>query len=345
MTTSHALHNLGISWGSASVGAPFRSLSNQSTGGGACWSCGATGAFLSCGSCGSVQPVDPAVDYFQIFGLKREYNITDNNLEGKYKDWQKKLHPDLVHSKSEKERGYAAEQSALVIDAYRTLSKPLSRALYLLKLEGIHVDEEKTINDPELLMEMMDIREAVSDASDSQTLEKIQSQVKAKLETWSDSFQEAFDRKDFDRAVEATQRMRQSGYDDDGRRARLLLGGDSALRVVAADSLDRPGDSSSSRFPCRLLLEAQGAGTAEAAIDIKLPRRSLLVQFTCNACGERTKRLINRVAYERGTVFLQCAGCQVYHKFVDNLGLVVEYDLREENELQGENAVDTSSED
>jgi hypothetical protein len=43
----------------------------------------------------------------------------------------------------------------------------------------------------------------------------------------------------------------------------------------------------------------------EAAIDIKLPRRSLLVQFTCNACGERTKRLINRVAYERGTVFLQ----------------------------------------
>jgi hypothetical protein len=43
----------------------------------------------------------------------------------------------------------------------------------------------------------------------------------------------------------------------------------------------------------------------EATIDIKLPRRSLLVQFTCNACGERTKRLINRVAYERGTIFLQ----------------------------------------
>ncbi|CAD6237937.1 unnamed protein product [Miscanthus lutarioriparius] len=177
--SSLSQHNLGILWGSASVGAPFRSLSNQSGGGGG------------------------------VLELrKREYNIKDNNLEGKYKDWQKKLHPDLVHSKSEKERGYAAEQSALVIDAYRTLSKPLSRALYLLKLEGIHVDEEKTINDPELLMEMMEIREAVSDASDSQTLEKIQSQIKEKLETWSDSFQKAFDKKDFDRAVEATQRMR-----------------------------------------------------------------------------------------------------------------------------------------
>jgi len=142
------------------------------------------------------------------FFRNREYNIKDNNLEGRYKEWQKKLHPDLVHSKSEKERAYAAEQSALVIDAYRTLTKPLSRALYLLKLERIHVDEEKTISDPELLMEMMEIREAVNDASDSQTLEKIQSQVKKKLETWSHSFKDAFDKKDFDRAIEATQRMR-----------------------------------------------------------------------------------------------------------------------------------------
>ncbi|KAF0913747.1 hypothetical protein E2562_024621 [Oryza meyeriana var. granulata] len=198
----------------SSTGAPSRRLSDRAGGGGGgggggeCWSCGASGAFLSCGSCGSVQPVDPAVDYFQIFGLEREYNIKDNNLEGKYKDWQKKLHPDLVHSKSEKERAFAAEQSALVIDAYRTLRKPLLRALYLLQLEGIHIDEEKTITDPELLMEMMEIREAVNEASDPQTVEKIQSQIKRKLETWSISFQEAFDKRDFDSAVKATQRMR-----------------------------------------------------------------------------------------------------------------------------------------
>ncbi|KAJ4797078.1 Zim17-type zinc finger protein [Rhynchospora pubera] len=70
----------------------------------------------------------------------------------------------------------------------------------------------------------------------------------------------------------------------------------------------------------------------EARIDIGLPRRSLLVKFTCDACGERTSRFINRIAYEKGTVFLQCGGCQVYHKFVDNLGLIVEYDLREDKD-------------
>jgi len=34
------------------------------------------------------------------FFRKREYNIKDNNLKGRYKKWQKKLHPDLVHSKT-----------------------------------------------------------------------------------------------------------------------------------------------------------------------------------------------------------------------------------------------------
>ncbi|PIA39505.1 hypothetical protein AQUCO_02600155v1 [Aquilegia coerulea] len=69
----------------------------------------------------------------------------------------------------------------------------------------------------------------------------------------------------------------------------------------------------------------------ENTIDIQLPRRSLLVQFTCNDCGDRTERLINRNAYERGTVFVQCAGCLKHHKLVDNLNLVVEYNLLEDS--------------
>ncbi|KAH0872353.1 hypothetical protein HID58_069715 [Brassica napus] len=49
--------------------------------------------------------------------------------------------------------------------------------------------------------------------------------------------------------------------------------------------------------------------------DIKLPRRrSLQVEFSCNSCGEITKRLINRLAYERGIVFVQCGGCLKHHK-------------------------------
>ncbi|KAK8624507.1 hypothetical protein V6N13_065848 [Hibiscus sabdariffa] len=170
-----------------------------------CWNCVADAPgstpFLYCDSCRSIQPVDLSIDYFQIFGLEKKYEIEVDGLEGKYKDWQKKLHPDLVHSKSEKEREYAAEQSARVIDAYRTLSKPLSRAIYILRLEGVDVDEEQTVSDPELLTEIMEIREAVEEAPDSQALNQIQSRMNEKLEETSDSFANAFQRRNFDEAV------------------------------------------------------------------------------------------------------------------------------------------------
>lgn len=129
------------------------------------------------------------------------------NLEGKYKEWQKKLHPDLVHSKSQKERDFAAEQSARVIDAYRTLSKPLSRAIYLMKLYGVEIDEEQTISDPELLAEIMDIREAVEEASTPEALNLILSQMHEKMQNWSNAFSHAFQSQSFEEAKLAIRRM------------------------------------------------------------------------------------------------------------------------------------------
>ncbi|GMH27538.1 hypothetical protein Nepgr_029381 [Nepenthes gracilis] len=100
----------------------------------------------------------------------------------------------------------------------------------------------------------------------------------------------------------------------------------SALRVPALSSInDGTSELNHDSFPPS---SPSDEYFVESSIDVKLPRRSLLVQFTCNSCGERTKRLVNRVAYERGTVFVQCAGCRQYHKLVDNLSLVVEHDFR-----------------
>lgn len=42
------------------------------------------------------------LDFFFNFNFNREkkYELDSGSLEGIYKDWQKKLHPDLVHNKS-----------------------------------------------------------------------------------------------------------------------------------------------------------------------------------------------------------------------------------------------------
>eukprot|EP00250_Pteridium_aquilinum_P020329 c24785_g6_i1 orf=450-968(-) len=73
-------------------------------------------------------------------------------------------------------------------------------------------------------------------------------------------------------------------------------------------------------------------------IDLNHPRRKLQVSFTCDACGVRSQRLINPNAYARGTVFVQCGGCDVYHKLVDNLNLIEEYDFRQETDSKADDS-------
>ncbi|KAM0949799.1 putative mitochondrial import protein TIM15 [Dioscorea sansibarensis] len=65
----------------------------------------------------------------------------------------------------------------------------------------------------------------------------------------------------------------------------------------------------------------QTVSTFPWSLFTKSPRRRMRVAFTCNVCGQRTTRAINPHAYTDGTVFVQCCGCNVFHKLVDNLNL------------------------
>ncbi|KAE8731409.1 Lysine/ornithine decarboxylase [Hibiscus syriacus] len=76
---------------------------------------------------------------------------------------------------------------------------------------------------------------------------------------------------------------------------------------VPSRANDQPGTEQVSTFPWSLFT--------------KSPRRRMRVAFTCNVCGQRTTRAINPHAYTDGTVFVQCCGCNVFHKLVDNLNL------------------------
>ena len=57
-------------------------------------------------------------------------------------------------------------EAAALNDAYRTLKDPLSRAVYLAGLRGVDLPGDgKTIDDPDLLTEVMDAREELQEAS------------------------------------------------------------------------------------------------------------------------------------------------------------------------------------
>jgi molecular chaperone HscB len=106
-----------------------------------CWSCGSMRAAHFCESCGKVQPPAP-VDYFTFFGLGRKLNLDVPTLEKDFYELTRKLHPDLNARAGTQEQQWSLEQSSLLNDAYRTLRDPIKRTQYLLKLEGVELEEQ-----------------------------------------------------------------------------------------------------------------------------------------------------------------------------------------------------------
>jgi len=106
-----------------------------------CWSCGSMRAARFCEACGKVQPPAP-VDYFSFFGLPRKLKVNVPALEKDFYELSRKLHPDLNARAGTQEQEWSLQQSSLLNDAYRTLKDPIKRTQYLLKLEGIELEEQ-----------------------------------------------------------------------------------------------------------------------------------------------------------------------------------------------------------
>lgn len=107
----------------------------------ACWSCGDMRAAQFCGACGKVQPPQP-VDYFAFFGLPHKLDVDVPKLEKDFYELSRKLHPDLYAQAGPREQQWSLEQSSRLNDAYRTLHDPIRRTEYLLKLEGVELEEQ-----------------------------------------------------------------------------------------------------------------------------------------------------------------------------------------------------------
>jgi molecular chaperone HscB len=136
-----------------------------------CWSCGTMRAEHFCRACGKVQPPVP-VDYFTFFALPRKLNVDLASLEREFYQLSRKLHPDIYSGADAREQEWSLEQSSQLNDAYRTLKDPIKRTEYLLRLEGVELEEQsksateqaratgqikKQVVPPDLLEEVFDL--------------------------------------------------------------------------------------------------------------------------------------------------------------------------------------------
>jgi molecular chaperone HscB len=107
-------------------------------------------------------------DHFELFGLPRSFALDERSLESRYHELQSSAHPDRHASRPEAERRLSMQWSTRINEAYRLLRAPLTRARYLLELEGVDVAAENNTAMPvDFLMQQMEWREALDEARDA----------------------------------------------------------------------------------------------------------------------------------------------------------------------------------
>lgn len=107
------------------------------------------------------------MDPFATLGLPKRYDLDLAELESRYRELQRALHPDRHAGASASVRRMSAQKTALVNDAYRMLRDDMRRAEALLAVHGGSAVRDDQVADPEFLMQMLELREQLGEAREA----------------------------------------------------------------------------------------------------------------------------------------------------------------------------------
>src|ERR1700712_128179 len=143
------------------------------------------------------------MDFFTFFTLPRKLALDVPALEKQFYAMSRRLHPDRFAAKPVAEQEAALAQSSLLNDAYRTLKDPISRTQYLLKLEGVELEEQskaateaaratgtakKQIVPPELLEEVFELNMQLQEMRAAKKMGEDEPELRRDLMTAKDAF-------------------------------------------------------------------------------------------------------------------------------------------------------------
>lgn len=143
------------------------------------------------------------MNYFEVFSLPEKLIIDTAVLEKQFYSLSRKLHPDRFASRPAAEQEEALRQSSLLNDAYRTLKDPILRTQYLLKLQGIELEEQskaatdaarqsggekKQVVPPELLEEVFELNMQLQEMRMAKQMGEDEPELRRDLLTAKDTF-------------------------------------------------------------------------------------------------------------------------------------------------------------
>lgn len=119
---------------------------------------------------------------------------------------QAKSHPDLAPFDQKR---HCEALSARINEAYKTLQDPLKRAQYLLSLRGIDVEDESAkLGESELLMEVMEAREAVEEVESEEQLVELRAANNERIDHSVSELETHFAKTDLESAANEAVRLR-----------------------------------------------------------------------------------------------------------------------------------------
>ena len=163
-----------------------------------CWNCEKTIEDVDiCPSCVRVQPFGEERNYFRILDVPEKLALDPRLLIAAYHEKSRLFHPDHHVGDTDKEQGIALANASLVNLAFRTLRDPFLRARYYIsRKRGEDGRPKKTSLPPEVLMEVMDLREEVQSLNAQGQRSEAEAHVRRILDPLEQEIYHAFDRVD-----------------------------------------------------------------------------------------------------------------------------------------------------
>jgi molecular chaperone HscB len=120
------------------------------------------------------------VDPFATLGIPRSFDVDLGEAEHAHRRLSRALHPDKFAGANERDGRVALAKAVEVNEAWRIVRDPLRRAEALLRLGGCELGEGREPQPaPEFLMEMLEQREALSDAKRAHDLPAVRAMAAA----------------------------------------------------------------------------------------------------------------------------------------------------------------------
>ena len=108
-------------------------------------------------------------NYFELYGMPVNFQLDTSELARRHRELMSRFHPDKHVQSDGLNKKQVAQMAALLNESYTTLKSPIKRAAYLLSLVGLDDKaDSETSNDGAFLMQQLELREKVEQASEAE---------------------------------------------------------------------------------------------------------------------------------------------------------------------------------